>query len=111
MGRPIKVTIDSDDMIKMLYERVLDWENSVPYGARNLWWDFYEERVNDGFYDDMEDFDVKVIVDNDIVNYFSTFTRDEFISEFEIDPDDAEAMGSFMDYHYVCTDGEYFIVG
>lgn len=110
MGRPITVHIDSDDLAEMLCERVNFWENSIPYGAFDLWYDFYTERVDEGVYDDMDDFSVSVIVDNDIVNYYSTYDKEDFIANYGVDPDDEEAMEDFRDSHDVYTDGEYFIV-
>jgi len=111
MSRMITVHIDSDTLIDMLYERAIEWDKQIPWGARDLWYDFYTERVEGGLYDDMDDFSVSVIVDNDIINYYTTYTKDEFISEYGIDPDDEEAMEDFRDNHDVYTDGEYFIVG
>jgi len=111
MGRKITVHIDSDDLTDMLFDRVREWDEQIPWGARDLWYDFYAEKVADGYYDNMEDFNIGIIVDNDIVNYYSTFSRDEFISEYGIDPDDETAMEEFREEHEVFTDGNYFIVG
>ena len=110
MSRMITIHIDSDDLIEMLCERVGFWDNAIPYGAMDLWYDFYTNMVEGGAYDDMDDFDVKVIVDNDIINNYNTYDKEEFISNYDIDPDDEEAMDEFREDHDVYSDGEYFIV-
>ena len=51
MGRKITVHIDSDDLADMLFDRVREWDEQIPWGARDLWYDFYAERVADGYYD------------------------------------------------------------
>lgn len=85
MGRPIKVTIDSDDLIEMFYDRVSyasqwmkHWEDEEAFN------EYYAEMVESGAFDGANDFNIAVIVDNDVVNEIDTYTEDEYVKEFGI---------------------------
>lgn len=77
MGRPITVTIDSDDLKEMLFERVAFWDKSLWGDAQELFCDYYAELVDDGVFDNMKDFNIANIVDNDIVNEIDVVDMDE----------------------------------
>ena len=88
MGRSITVTIDSDDLVEMLCDRVAYWSDKIPYGAEELFYQYYEDMVDAGAYDGMKDFSVAMIVDNDIINDIDVVDEKE-LAERGIDPDDA----------------------
>jgi hypothetical protein len=83
MGRPITVTIDSDDLIEMFYDRVsyaTQWMKH--YEDEEAFNEYYAEMVDSGVFDGMQDFNVANIVDNDVVNEIDTYTEDEYVKEF-----------------------------
>lgn len=105
MGRMITVHIDSDDLKEMLFDRVAYWDDKIPHydkGVR-LFQDYYDELVDDGVFDDMKDFNVAVIVDNDIINNIDVLDKDE-LAERGIDPDNDE------DGAILYSDGELFLI-
>lgn len=111
MGRSITVTIDSDDMIEMFIDRVNAMDHYFPFGAEDTWYQYYTEYVESGAVDGMKDFNVASIVDNDIINEFTTVSREDLKDEYDVDPDDDEAMEDFMDRRYVYTyDGDWYLV-
>jgi hypothetical protein len=38
--------------------------------------------IDSGVFDDWNDFDIPVVVDNDVVNEIDTYAEDEFVEEF-----------------------------
>ena len=90
MSRMITVKIDSETLTDMLCDQVADWTNTSFGDEYDLWCDYYEMAVDSGFYDDMEDFSVAYIVDNDYVNYLQCITREDCIDEYGFDPEEDE---------------------
>ena len=102
MGRMINVTIDSDDMIEMLCDRLADWTNGTMNPDYDLFSQYYEMAVEEGYYDDSE-FNPALIVDNDWVNYMSVITEDEFEQYGIEDTDDERIILSDEDGHYLIS--------
>lgn len=82
MGRPIKVTIDSDTLAEMFYDRVSyatqwmkHWQDEEAFN------EYYDDMIDSGIFDDAE-LDIPLIVDNDVVNEIDTYTEDEYVKEF-----------------------------
>ena len=84
MGRPIKVTIDSDDLKEMFYDRVNFAEHLMRHGDADAtaFSEYYDELIDGGVYDDWDDFNIASVVDNDVVNEIDTYTEDEYVEEF-----------------------------
>ena len=83
MGRPIKVTIDSDILKEMFYERVNFAEQWMKhYEDAEAFDEYYDEMIDSGVFDDWDDFDIPSVVDNDVVNEIDTYTEDEYVEEF-----------------------------
>lgn len=83
MGRPITVTIDSDTLKEMFYDRVNyadQWTKH--YDDAEAFSEYYDEMIDSGAFDGWKDFDIPSVVDNDIVNEIDTYTEDEFIDTF-----------------------------
>lgn len=101
MGRYIRVQIDSDDMIQMLIDRLDVWADKMDSDAYECYAQYLENCVEDGVFDDMKDFDPKVIVDNLYVNDTSCITKDEF-SQWDIeDEDDERILEHVGDYYLI----------
>lgn len=71
----MNVKIDETTALSLLYKRVDFWTESNGPRAE-LFYKMYENYVNNGFFEGCE-FDVKQIVDNDIVNYCSVVEENE----------------------------------
>lgn len=90
MGRPIKVTIDSDTLKEMFYDRVSyatqwmkHWQDEEAFN------EYYDEIIDSGVFDDWDEFDIPAVVDNDVVNEIDTYTEDEYAEEYgEFSEDD-----------------------
>lgn len=83
MGRPIRVTIDSDDLKEMFYERVNYAEQWMKhYDDTEAFSEYYDEMIDSGVFDDWDDFNIASVVDNDVVNEIDTYTEDEYAEEF-----------------------------
>lgn len=83
MGRPIKVTIDSDTLKEMFYDRVNFAEQWMKhYEDAEAFSEYYDEMIDSGVFDDWDDFDIPSVVDNDVVNEIDTYTEDEYVEEF-----------------------------
>ena len=83
MGRPIKVTIDSDTLKEMFYERVNFAEQWMKhYEDAEAFDEYYDEMIDSGVFDGWNDFDIPSVVDNDVVNEIDTYTEDEYVEEF-----------------------------
>lgn len=89
MGRQVQLYIDSDDLIEMFYDRVNYWSDKIAYGddGAQLFQDYYAENVEDGVYDGMKNFNIAVIVDNDIINEIDVLDEAE-LADRGIDPDE-----------------------
>ena len=90
MGRPIKVTIDSDDLKELFYDRVNYAEQWMHhYEDAEAFCEYYDEMVDAGAFDDWDNFNIPEVVDNDVVNEINTYTQDEYVDEFgEFSEDD-----------------------
>ncbi len=83
MGRPIKVTIDSDTLKEMFYDRVNLAEQWMKhYKDAEAFNEYYDEMIDSGVFDNWNDFDISAVVDNDVVNEIDTYTEDGYIEEF-----------------------------
>ena len=84
MGRPIKVTIDSDTLAEMFHDRCSYAERWMKYGADDVtaFSEYYSDLIDSGAFDNYKDLDVPVIVDNDVVNEIDTYTEDDYVREF-----------------------------
>lgn len=83
MGRPINVTIDSDTLKEMFYERVNYADQWMKhYEDAEAFNEYYDELIDSGAFDNWNDFDIPVVVDNDVVNEIDTYTEDEYVEEF-----------------------------
>lgn len=104
MGRPITVTIDSDDLKEMFFDRVAFWDRSLSDDAQRLFCDYYEELIDDGVIDGMKDFNVANIVDNDVVNEIDVVVKED-LPEYGIDFDADEGTDRIL-----YSDGETFLI-
>lgn len=104
MGRPITITIDSDDLIEMFRDRVAFWSDSLNLQAQDLFCDYYAELVEDGVFDGMKDFSVANIVDNDVVNEIDVVVKED-LPEYNIDLDNDEGTDRIL-----YSDGETFLI-
>lgn len=83
MGRPIKVTIDSDTLKEMFCDRCSDASRWMKhYDDEEAFCEYYCEMIDSGVFDDWNDFDIPAVVDNDVVNEIDTYTEDEYVEEF-----------------------------
>ena len=83
MGRMITVHIDSDELKEMFYLRVdfaTNWMKH--YEDAEAFCEYYDELVDEGVFDDWDDFNIAGVVDNDVVNEIDTYTEEEIIEEF-----------------------------
>ena len=74
----VTVTIDEDDLLGMLMDRVNDWTTD----DADLFEKMYENRIWGGCFEGME-FDVNSIVDNDYVNNTTIITREDEPEEWD----------------------------
>lgn len=72
------VQIDNDDLLDMLVERVKFWKKDDE--VVELYKQMYQSAIDDGVFDGME-LNVMTIVDNDVVNWCETYTKDELSSD------------------------------
>ena len=105
MSRLVQLFIDSDDLTEMFYDRVNYWSDKIAYGddGAQLFCDYYAENVADGVYDGMKNFNIAVIVDNDIINEIDVVDETE-LAERGIDPYDDE------DGRILFSNGELFLI-
>jgi hypothetical protein len=83
MGRPIKVTVDSDTLKELFYDRCRYAEQWMKhYDDSEAFSEYYDEMIDAGVFDDWDDFDIPSVVDNDVVNEIDTYTEDEYVKEF-----------------------------
>ena len=58
-------------------------EDSKPVISDDTFFDeYYDEMIDSGVFDDWNDFDIPVVVDNDVATEIDTYTEDEFVEEF-----------------------------
>lgn len=69
------VQIDNDTLLDMLVERVKFWKK-FDDDIVGLYEQMYQDAIDSGVFEGME-FNVMQIVDNDVVNYCDTYTKDE----------------------------------
>ena len=62
----VTIRIKESDLLKMLIERVKQWNNSET--ALDLYEKMYESEIDDGCFENAK-VDVNLIVDNDVINY------------------------------------------
>ena len=74
----VTVTIDEDDLLDMLMDRVNDWTTD----DADLFEKMYENKIHGGCFEGME-FNIHSIVDNDYVNYTSIITREDEPEEWD----------------------------
>ena len=106
MGRQVPVQIDSEDLADMFLDRLWFWENSIPYGedAIQVFCDYYATNINDGVYDNMKDFNINVIVDNDVINNIDVADESE-LANYGIDLDTDEGYDRIL-----YSDGKLFLI-
>lgn len=79
----INMLIDEEDLLDMLMERVQCWKGN----DLDLWEKYYEKCVYGGYFNGAE-LDIKGIVDNDCVNWFTVLTDEdddfqEYLEEYK----------------------------
>ena len=74
----VTVTIDEQDLLDMLMDRVNDWTTD----DADLFEKMYENRIWGGCFEGTE-FDIMSIVDNDYVNNTSIITREDEPEEWD----------------------------
>lgn len=74
----VTVTIDEDDLLDMLMDRVNEWTTS----DADLFEKMYENKINSGCFEGME-LNIMSIVDNDYVNNTSIISREDEPEEWD----------------------------
>ncbi len=93
------VTIDNDDALEMLIDRLRFWTDDDV--TIELFSDYYERMIEEGCFEGSE-FNVMYIVDNDYVNYMTVYTREELEHNFdEIEEDRIMAESGDSVLYYV----------
>ena len=94
----ITVRMDEYDVIDLLVNRVKYWTDDDD--TIELFEQYYTKEVANGGY---SDFDVKVIVDNDYINYFEVNTIDEIKEQFsDFTEDNIKARIDDLVLYYAC---------
>ena len=104
MGRPITVTIDSDDFKEMFFDRVAFWDRALDSDEQELFCEYYAELIDDGVYDGIKDFNVANIVDNDVVNEIDVLSEED-LSNYGIDLDTDEGYDRIL-----FSNGKLFLI-
>ena len=66
----VNLSIDEDDLKELLYDRVNFWiPQALDEDDAELFYNMYENYVDGGVFEGYKDFNVSVIVDNDVINY------------------------------------------
>lgn len=78
----VNVRVDSDTLLEMLWDRINFWcgENRYDDEDAELFYKMYERYMESGLFEQVE-FDVKVIVDNDMINFCSVLRQEELSDE------------------------------
>lgn len=76
----VTVKMEDYELLEMLLDRCDAWGTSSD--NKDLFEKMYQNYMDGGCWDGIE-FDVKVIVDNDVVNYCSVLYKDEYKEDFE----------------------------
>lgn len=93
------VTIDNDDALEMLIDRLRFWTDDDV--TIELFSDYYERMIYEGGFEGAE-FNVMYIVDNDYVNYMTVYTKEELEENFnEIEEDRIMAESGDSVLYYV----------
>ena len=70
------VDINDDEILDLMYNRVDEWTD-VDYRHKELLKSMYEDYVYGKSFEEMKDFSVNIIVDNDIINYTKLITPED----------------------------------
>lgn len=66
----VKINISEDKLLDLLMNRFYDFTGLAPDTEEyKLFEEMYQNYIDNGIFESMEDFDVNLIVDNDWVNY------------------------------------------
>ena len=74
----INIKIDNNDLLDLLITRLKFW--TTDDDVISLFTDMYTQSINDGVFDDIK-LNVKVLIDNDYINYCSVIYKDDDIFE------------------------------
>ena len=75
----ITVQMEDYNLLKMLLDRLSYWDRD---NERDLYEQMYQSHLDSGVFESRE-FDVVSIVDNDVVNYCSVITKEDYPQDFE----------------------------
>lgn len=87
----VTVRINEDTLLEMLLDRVEFWTSNED--EINLYRDYYKGLVFDGCLDDCV-LDIKNIVDNDYVNYFTIINKKDF-EQWNIESEEDNSIKAF----------------
>lgn len=76
----VKVQMEDYELLEMLLDRCDAWDTSRD--NKDLFEKMYQHYLDSGVFESGE-FDVKVIVDNDVVNYCDVITKEDYPQDFE----------------------------
>ena len=71
----ITIKINEDTLLGMLLDRVEFW--TIDKDIVDLYSEYYRDLIYSGCFEDNE-LDIKYIVDNDYINYFTTINKEDF---------------------------------
>lgn len=74
-------TIDEDDFLEMLLDRLADWTNGTMSEEYELFEQYYTDMVESGAFSDFSG-TIAEVVDNDWVNYFSVVEKSDVEDQF-----------------------------
>lgn len=75
----ITVQMEDYELLEMLLDRLSYWGRD---DERDLWEEMYQSYLDSGVFSSM-DFNVKSIVDNDVVNYCSVISREDYPNDYD----------------------------
>lgn len=75
----VNVQMEECELLEMLLDRLSFWGRE---DERDLYEKMYQNYMDGGCWDGIE-FDVKSIVDNDVVNYCNVITREDYPEDFD----------------------------
>lgn len=87
----ITVRIDENTLLKMLLDRVEFWTSNED--EINLYRDYYKGLIFGGCFDDCI-VDIKNIVDNDYINYFTIINKKDF-EQWSIESEEDNSIKAF----------------
>lgn len=97
----MRIEIDDNVALQMLMDRVDEYDKP-DRKEREAWEQFYENRIREYYYED-SDFDVRTIVDNDIVNYTAILDKSDFSREVWAE---IQKAGAFTDTNDLSTEAQ-----